>query len=89
MTARLRDGGGIHAAILVAVGKHGDEDQLKGESVHEDTSSRDFFYPMRRCCKIGYSPDDRRNDFRNTASEAMSVSQKLNAPLDFLASIFF
>lgn len=28
---------------MAAVGKHGDEDQLKGESVHEDTSSRDFF----------------------------------------------
>ena len=35
-----------------------------------------FSYPMRRCCKIGYSPDDRRDNFRNTTDGAMSVSQE-------------
>ena len=42
MTAKLSGWRRDYAAILAAVGKHGDEDQLKGESVHEDTSSRDF-----------------------------------------------
>lgn len=39
---RERDGSGIHAAILAAVGDHGDRNQLKGENIHENTSARDF-----------------------------------------------